>query len=337
MSRAPTPTVRAASLNGFLELTHRLGLDGSALLREVGLHPRQLATPESQISLAAVSQVLENTARASGRGDIGLLLLEGRRPSNIGVAGMVAVLQPTLRDALLELANRRGSLCAGFMLTLNENNGIGVVSFDLVISGGAKGHQGVELIAGMLAILMRSFLGTDWMPRRVCLRHPPPADLRTHRQLLGWALEFGHDFNALVLTRDELDRPNHLADPRMGQIASNQHKPVSKVPALDSACKAHLMELVPHGQASIAQVALRMGMQPRTLQRRLAAEGLSFSDLLQAVREELVKDYLGEPAHHLAEIAAHLGFSSPSAFARWHRTRFGQTARQAGLTSIENL
>lgn len=67
-------------------------------------------------------------------------------------------------------------------------------------------------------------------------------------------------------------------------------------------------------------------MRSRTVARRLCAEGTSFSAEIDALRAELLARYLDEDARPLAEIAALLGFSAPSAFARWHRQQFGVAA-----------
>ena len=70
-----------------------------------------------------------------------------------------------------------------------------------------------------------------------------------------------------------------------------------------------------------------MGIDRRTLARHLAAEGLSFSLLMNKVRSELLAIYLDDGARALSEVSDLLGFAAPSAFSRWHRARFGVAAR----------
>ncbi|MCW5801631.1 MAG: helix-turn-helix domain-containing protein [Deltaproteobacteria bacterium] len=69
---------------------------------------------------------------------------------------------------------------------------------------------------------------------------------------------------------------------------------------------------------SIGRVARRLGATPRSLQRRLRAEGVSYRELVDAVRHrraiELVQR--GIPSH---DIADQLGFSEPRAFRRAFR------------------
>jgi AraC-like DNA-binding protein len=73
--------------------------------------------------------------------------------------------------------------------------------------------------------------------------------------------------------------------------------------------------LIPTG-ATIDAVAEAMHMSGRTLQRRLEAEGVSFSEIVDGVREKLARRWLADPAKSLAEVGFGLGFSDLAAFSR---------------------
>jgi AraC-like DNA-binding protein len=70
-------------------------------------------------------------------------------------------------------------------------------------------------------------------------------------------------------------------------------------------------------------VAQRLGVDRRTVHRRLAEEGETFSSLLDSVRAELATRYIDNRDRPLASVAELLGFSAHSAFARWFRGQFG--------------
>ncbi|MNP69715.1 HTH-type transcriptional regulator VirS [compost metagenome] len=83
--------------------------------------------------------------------------------------------------------------------------------------------------------------------------------------------------------------------------------------------------LLPMGHATIEQIAQTQGMNVRTLQRRLEEGGVTFSDLINEVRRELVVRYMENPRYSLAQIADMLGYSMPSSFTRWFASQFGQS------------
>ena len=65
-------------------------------------------------------------------------------------------------------------------------------------------------------------------------------------------------------------------------------------------------------------------MNGRTLQRRLRAEGLGFSDLLDEVRSDLARSYLADRQTPMHQIAGRLGYADGSAFTRWFTQTFGE-------------
>ena len=82
------------------------------------------------------------------------------------------------------------------------------------------------------------------------------------------------------------------------------------------------------GEPSLSNIARRMAMSQRTLQRRLELERTSFADLLDTTRRHFAQAYLKEPNLALTEIAYLLGFSEQSAFTRAFHRWFGAAPSQ---------
>lgn len=88
---------------------------------------------------------------------------------------------------------------------------------------------------------------------------------------------------------------------------------------------AVLLEGLPAGEVSIDAAAARLGITPRTLQRRLRREGETFKGVVQATRTRLAQHYLQNTNLAYAEISFLLGFEEPSSFFRAYRSWTGQT------------
>jgi len=69
-------------------------------------------------------------------------------------------------------------------------------------------------------------------------------------------------------------------------------------------------------------VARHLAIAPRTLQRRLAAKGVSYQQVVDDVRRDAAERLLADPSLAVSQIGYLLGFSEPSAFhrafKRWH-------------------
>ena len=98
--------------------------------------------------------------------------------------------------------------------------------------------------------------------------------------------------------------------------------------------------LLSSGNCLIERVAKHLGVDRRTVHRRLAREGTSFSTLLDAVRTETVTRFIENRDRPLYVVSEMSGFSAQSAFSRWFRSRFGSNVsawREANLPSSRRL
>ena len=80
-------------------------------------------------------------------------------------------------------------------------------------------------------------------------------------------------------------------------------------------------------------MALHLGVDRRTVHRRLATQCTTFTQVLDQVRLEQAQRLMGYGDRKLSDIAPLLGFSSLSAFSRWRRcqAREGRSAKFAGI------
>jgi len=151
-----------------------------------------------------------------------------------------------------------------------------------------------------------------------------------HARVFGPNVEFGHVFTGIVCDVNDLKLPLPSADPVMGQYVRRYLGGAEE--AADASLSDEVRKLVflllPSGRSSIDTVSRQMCMSRRTMHRHLAEEDTTFSLILDAVRGELVLRYLERRERPFAEISGLLGFSEPSAFTRWFRSRFGYSPSQ---------
>ena len=89
------------------------------------------------------------------------------------------------------------------------------------------------------------------------------------------------------------------------------------------------MSLLPHGKARASEIAKRLGLSQRTSARRLASEGVTFSEVLECLRADLARQYLGDQGLSVSRIAWLLGYQEISAFTHAFKRWTGQTPREA--------
>ena len=328
-----TALVRAASLTNYSEIARASGLDPARMLTDAGLSPSVLREPDLKIPVDRVGRLLEASAAASGNESFGLCMAESRQLSNLGPVGLLIRDQPTVRESLEVLVRYHVLLNNSLSLMIEESAGVAVIREEVMVGRAQPVRQAIELAIGVLLRLLRRFLGADWHPRRVCFVHPAPRDVSAHLRVFGACVEFNHDFNGIVLAKADLDAPNATADPAMARYAQQLLDATAEplAPTLLEDVRRTILLLLPSGRCSIEQVAEHLGVVCRTIQRRLAEQGSSFSSVVGDIRQELATRHVIESDRPLTEVAALLGFSASSGFSRWYLGQFGCSPKQSRI------
>ena len=334
--KQPSVFVRSAALSNYADAAAQAGLDPRAMLRKAGLDPRALTDPDVRIPTANVVRLLDMSAAQSGCESFGLRMAETRRLSDLGALSLLIAHQATMRDALMTVVEHRSLLNPSLVIAVEERDGAVVVREEFLLTGHGAMRQAYELALGVLYRLFRVVLGPRWRPYSINFAHGPPADLTVHRRLFGASCEFDSAFYGLTCGSADLEAPNPSADPTLARHAERYVRtlPHAEAGSLGEDVRKAIILLLPAGQASIGRVAARLGLNERTLQRRLLAEDADFSRLLNDVRRELAARYAANGSLPLAHVAGMVGYSRQSSFSRWFASEFGMPAtawrRQGG-------
>jgi AraC-like DNA-binding protein len=328
--------VRSASLTKFSQIARGAGIDPVRALREAGLDPSCLTTPDLRIpesSLARVFEVSPQTARQVERAEcrsLGARIGEAWRLSDFGPLSLFLQHQPTLREVLAQIEPYRHLLSDSVSVHVEEIDDTAVLHVALVTARPHPGPEIVELTVGAVFSLVRAVLGAPYMPRAVHFAHAAPERLEVQRRLFGSRIEFDSEFDGIVLPRRDLDRANPLADVHLARYAQEllDLQPRYGQASLADDVRRAIHVLLPRGEGAIEPVSARLGLTPRTLQRQLEQGGERFSSLVNEVRAALAVRYLAQPRHSVSDVSDRLGFSEPSAFSRWFSAEFGQPPSQ---------
>ncbi len=327
--------VRAASLTNYADVARAAGLDPNRMLLDAGLDPGVLREPDLMVPADRVGRLLEASAAKSGVEPFGLRMAQARQLSNLGPVGMVIRDQPTLRDSISVLIRYHSALNGALAMVLEEQGELVIVREELYVGRAQPVRQSIELAVGVLFVLMRQLLGPQWQARRVCFTHAAPRDTSTHVLVFGRRVEFGHDFNGIVCLAAEMDAPNATADPLMARYAQRllDATPIASEPSTLDDVRRTVMLLLPSGRCSVEQVSAQLGLVCRTVQRRLADRGMSFSGLVNELRVELAQRHVTQGNRPLTDVAALLGFAALSGFSRWYQQQFGCSPSQTRANS----
>lgn len=137
------------------------------------------------------------------------------------------------------------------------------------------------------------------------------------------------DFNGVTFSAQDAARPFLTANDAMWSMFEPQlnqrMQDLSQNATYTERVRACLIEILAGGQYNVGDVASRLAVSPRTLQRHLRNEGTNFQQVLDRLREELAHHYLAKSEYSSGQIGFLLGYEDPNSFFRAFRAWTGQT------------
>lgn len=323
-------------MRAVLQAARRSGLKADELLREAGLDPERVAHPEHGLSSTELDALWRRLGERAGPG-FGLNAAEGLSRGALGGPEYALRASATLAEGLSVLAEltRRAQAEGGYELRPEPGGGAALV-YDLPYAEGAE-RLAVGFALGAVLVLGRDAAGVRWTPRLVRVQHAAGRE-PAYAEFFGVPVRFDQPENALILSPDVLALPMREADPILAELLVRHlrqelraHRPVQ---SLAEAVRAAILAALPEQGADLDNVARRVGVSSRVLQKRLQHSGTSFQELLDDVRVALAKRYLLQPTASLTATAIQLGYSDVTAFhrafKRWTGSTPGDYRRQLG-------
>lgn len=160
--------------------------------------------------------------------------------------------------------------------------------------------------------------------QRVTFVGPTVASRREYDDVFGCPVDFHAAENALYVTAESAQKP--VGDlPGLRSVVLRELDRL--LTSLDDGgvvadARNSIIALLPNGTPRLAEVASRLHMSPRTVQRRLRDNGYAFTELVDETRAKLAELHLGSSHLSVAEVGYLLGYAEPSsftrAFSRWY-------------------
>lgn len=313
-----------------------IGISTAAVMRRAGLRADLLSggpvwlTQDEFFSLWRALEVEANEP------NLPLLIARAFSPEVFAPSVFAAVMSPDLNTAAQRVAFYK-KLIAPVRMNLDIDVRQTTISFDW--PAGAQPPSSLVLTE-LLAWVAVAREGTraHVVPSRIAVRDVPD-DLQPYREFLGVDFEVS-DTSSISFVAADASRPFLTANEAIWDTFEPQLR--RQLADLDpdaptsERVRAILLECLPVGRTTVAEVANELPVSSRTLHRQLKAERASFQQILDSTREELARHYLRDPDLSAAEISFLLGYGETSSFYRAFRNWTGGTPEHARSALVGN-
>jgi AraC-like DNA-binding protein len=332
----PTPMLRAGLLDPVAGLLAHGGVDARKILRKHGFSQKTLENPYTLIPLRAFVRLCEDAASVTGDGAFGLHVGQRMTPEQHGPAGFFFGSEPTLRGALTRYGEYMSAWQDGTLASLARYNDASAFLYRIADHRIQPRRQDAELTISAIHRQLTLILGRNWAPVEVHFEHAAPDELKSYRAIFRAPVYFNAPVNRLVIEDSDLDRPHLAREENLSPFLTRHLSDLKRQRGGASLLSQQVEEIIVAklGEASLDLpiIADELGLSPRTLQRRLSEEGVSYRALLENVRRRIAEATLGEPHARVIDVAASLGYGDSAvlsrAFKRWTGTSPRRFARK---------
>ncbi len=310
------------------------GVAPEELSRAAGLDPSALEDADRRMPFSRLIELVECGARLTGDDAFGLHVGERTDARGYGLLGYVTIHSRTFGEALSRVLRYQQLRTNAVKFSLEVNGGDAHLAYHYRtadVPPQARRHESEEMLSTMTRV-GRELTGVDWSPLEVHFEHARPRDVSEHERIFRAPVRFSRPLTKLIFDASILTLPLAAADLTLGSLLERQAEELlAKSPrrgVFSGRVRQLVKESLPVGEARVDLVSRKLGVSPRTLQRKLREEGTSYQELLEETQRTLAEFYLRKPEMAIGEVSYLLGFSQPSTFHRAFRRWTGLTPKE---------
>ena len=297
-------------------------------MQDVGLGPETLRNPEIAIEYGAFCELLRRCAIAWELPDIGLQMIRYQQIDFLGPVALVTRMERTVRGALQAIISNLVIHSNVTIAALEEAVGQDTASLLLNQRDDApNSRENTELVMAQGKLVLDSVAGAPVPLVEAAFVHDKGRSARAVALHFGCPIRYGAERNGLSFQRALLDRRIEKSDlayhALIKRYLTTARAEVES--GLAETARAEVARQMDLGHCTLESVADSLRMPPRSLQRRLQAEGLSFRDLLDEWRRARALSLVTNTRLPLSEVSEALGYSEQSVFTQAFRRWYGGT------------
>jgi AraC-like DNA-binding protein len=324
---SPEPSLPAVHTLHLIQLVERWNVSAEELLNGLSLGTDELSDPAARVSITTAQKIAERACALTGEPGLGFYMGLQMRISAHGYVGFAAMTASNVREALEVAVRFTPTRTTALALRLHVSDRVA----SLVIEERYPLDIAREFIITSLLVGLWQ-IGNALTGRELTgsadFTFPEPAYFTRFSQLAPGHVRFSQPANQLVFDASALDLPLTMADPAALRLAREQCERALDALGYEGHVVARARALMPRkdgGFLTLDELAQRMSVSARTLKRKLAEHGTSYSQLLDDQRREKALLLLRSLDLSVDEIADRLGYSDSANFTRAFRRWTGKT------------
>jgi len=282
-------------------------IDAASLFQRVGLDLNLLQTTDVRVPMAQMSELWQLASEVTGNEELGLVAASLFQPAYLKGLGLAWMVSENLVEGLKLFIKYKRDTPSGQLFNVQP--------------------CAIQLGVSFFLKMFRLAAGKSIPATGAYFTFPIVEKLDVYEAYFQCPVYGESDFNGISFSTKLLQEllPTHDSDLlALNKTAVSKYLASLKLGAISERVSEVVSALLTSGCPTEEEIAYRLHMSKRTLQRKLKAEGQSYSTLLASIRFDLAKEFLSTSSMPITDVAYQLGYSSPSTFARAFKQQFGE-------------
>lgn len=299
------------------------------LLAGSGIAPAQLQEAAWHLDFHLFDRLVARAVKLTGEPGLGFHMGLQMTVSCHGQIGFAALVAKNLGEAI-QLAQEFITLrCPALRPRLEVSGATACVYLDQPLADYRMGEAGVTFLLIGLAQMAVSLTGQRIAGSAAELCFARGAHVDRFEALLPLQLRYSQPCNRLTFPASAIDLPLVMSDPLAARQAREDCKRMLSAMGARDTSTASLVRALAYdevlGFSGMQEVARKLHLSERSLQRRLTDEGETFTSVIDGLRREKALALLRAGAGNVAEISELLGYADVANFNRAFKRWTGKT------------
>jgi len=315
-------SVSSGFVLGLLGYAVARGADGDALLATAQIDPASLTDRDTRLPYARYIALMHAAKAMTGDPALALNFGQAVPVEDISIVGLIGQASDTMLEAFEQL-NRYVRLIVDVELQGEDRFALlrdaeGLWLTDLRANADAFPELTESAFSHILAG-PRRFGVPDWV-KEVRVTHSAPAYADDYERVLRAPVRFGSDRNAMLMEESIVShRVGKLPRYAFGVLTEHAETLLREMETSGTTrgrVEGVILPVLHKGEVSMDAVAEALNLGRQTLYRALKDEGVTFEQVLDALRHRLALEYLRAKKTTVNETGYLVGFSDPASFSR---------------------
>ncbi|MEH6471751.1 MAG: AraC family transcriptional regulator [Halopseudomonas sp.] len=304
--------------------------DPTAIFEAAKIRLEDLGDPNARFPTTKTSELMRQAVVATQDPGFGLAVGRHMRPTSAHAMGFAMWASNNLREAIERVQKFFKIFTTSCYCNIEKQGDKYLISshaypaYQSVISS-----EDQEAMFSTILQTFRHLLPGRLDVYRVGLSRPgPPKNIADFERFFKCPIEWGYDGIYVLLSAEQVEAQLPTANAELAlqsdKLCQDYIVRFDRQDIINQVSNK-LVEMLPQGEPAMADIASKLMLSSRTLQRKLKSQNTCFKQLLENVRKEMAIQYIRQTHVPIGEISYRLGFAHINNFSRAFKRWTGKT------------